>query len=263
VPVTARLADRFNNPVPDGTAVTYTAEGGKMQSQCTTGTTASESGVCMVNWVSSAPRPSNGRVSLLATSIGEESFNDANGNGSFDNGETFTDLGERYVDYNENNAYDVGEPIYDFNNNSMRDPADGKFNGVLCKDTSGRCDANATTTGISARNLIIMSDGGAVPSPLPGTLTPSIGLDSTRTYFITFKDLNGNPLPSGTTITGALTGGGLTLGTPSTFTVPCTTQATTYPFTITTAAAASSGTLTITVRSPAGLTTILSYTVGP
>ncbi|MCC6630053.1 MAG: Ig-like domain-containing protein, partial [Chloroflexi bacterium] len=33
--VTARLGDRFQNPVPDGTAVTFTAEGGNILSQCT------------------------------------------------------------------------------------------------------------------------------------------------------------------------------------------------------------------------------------
>ena len=263
VPVTARLADRFNNPVPDGTAVTFTAEGGKVQSQCTTGTTASESGVCSVNWVSSAPRPSNGRSSLLATAIGEESFNDANGNGSFDNGETFTDLGERYLDSNENKAYDAGEQIYDFNNNAVYDGPDGKFNGVLCLDTTGRCAANATTTGIGAKNIIVMSDGAAAPIPASGaTLTPAIGLNSTATYFITFQDVNANPLPSGTTITAQLAGTGLTLATPSSFVVPCTGSPTTYPFTITSAATAATGTLNITVTSKGGIITILSYKVG-
>ena len=58
--VTARLADRFGNPVPDGTAVTVTAEGGAIQAQCTTATTPTESGVCSVNWRSSNPRPPSG-----------------------------------------------------------------------------------------------------------------------------------------------------------------------------------------------------------
>ena len=37
--INARLGDRFQNPVPDGTAVTFTSEGGNIQSQCTTTTT--------------------------------------------------------------------------------------------------------------------------------------------------------------------------------------------------------------------------------
>ena len=82
--VTARLGDRFQNPVPDGTAVTFTAEGGNILSQCTTTTNATEGGVCTVSYRSSNPRPTNGRVTLLAKAIGEESFVDANGNGAFD-----------------------------------------------------------------------------------------------------------------------------------------------------------------------------------
>ncbi|VAX03138.1 Invasin domain protein [hydrothermal vent metagenome] len=50
--ITARLADRFNNPVPDGTAVTFTTEGGSIESSCTT-----TNGACSVNWTSQAPRP--------------------------------------------------------------------------------------------------------------------------------------------------------------------------------------------------------------
>ena len=147
VAVTARMSDRFNNPVPDGTAVTLQTEGGSIVSQCqTTGAV----GACAVNWTSSNPRPTAspvttpagdvraGRATVVATAIGEESFIDTNGNGSFDNGEAFADLPERFLDENENGVHDSFEPIYDFNNNSTYDPADGDFNGVLCLDTSGR-----------------------------------------------------------------------------------------------------------------------------
>ena len=142
--VTARLGDRFQNPVPDGTAVTFTAEGGNIQGQCQTATTPTEGGVCAVNFRSSNPRPADGRVTLLAKAIGEESFTDANGNGSFDNGETFADLPEPFRDDNENGVYDAGEDFFDFNNNQSRDAIDGIFNGVLCKDTTGRCGAAST-----------------------------------------------------------------------------------------------------------------------
>ena len=262
VPVTARLADRFNNGVPNGTAVTFTTEGGTIQSQCTTATTTTESGVCTVNWTSSNPRPVDGRSSLLATAIGEESFVDANGNGTFDNGESFTDLGEPFLDNNENGLFDANEPIYDFNNNSTRDGPDGKFNGVLCLDTSGRCGTQKTA-GIGAHNVIIMSGSSPVTVPAAGsTLAPGVGVPpSTRTYFITFQDANGNPLPAKTNITSTIAGTGFSLGTPSSFTVPCTTGPTAYPFTISTAAGATSGTLTVTVTTPAGLISILTYAI--
>ena len=82
--VTARLADRFNNPVPDGTAVTFTAEGGSIGGSCTT-----VDGACSVNWVSQNKRPADGRVSILAHASGVESFIDTNGNGTFDDADYF------------------------------------------------------------------------------------------------------------------------------------------------------------------------------
>jgi hypothetical protein len=268
VAVSARMSDRFNNPVPNGTAVTLQAEGGSIVSQCQTGSTP---GACSVNWTSSNPRPGTppsgdprpGRVTVLATAIGEESFTDTNGNGSFDNGEAFADLPERYLDENENDARDPSEPIYDFNSNAVYDPADGIFNGVLCLDTSGRCSAQVTT-GIASDALIIMSGG--VPSgttPVSGTtLAPGIGgIGQSRSYSFTFRDLNLNPMPQGTTINFTIAGTGLTLGAPNNFTVPCTTEPTSYPVTISAATGASTGTLTVRVVSPSGLETILTYGV--
>lgn len=267
VPITARLSDRFNNPVPDGTAITFTTEGGTIQSQCTTTTTATEAGVCTINWTSAEPRPSGvepGRSTVLAKAIGEESFTDANGNGTFDNGESFVDVGERYRDDNESGSYDAGEVIYDFNNNSMRDGADGIFNGLLCLDTAGRCDANAKTTGISASNLIIMS--GNTPagvSPANLSTLPSVSRGGNSSYAFIFADVNGNPLPAETTIAASVTGNGLAVAAPASFTVPCTIDPTTYSFAVTAAAAATAttGTLTILVTTPTGLQSQLTYDV--
>jgi hypothetical protein len=269
VPVTARLSDRFNNPVPDGTAVTLQTEGGSIVSQCQT---AGGIGSCTANWTSSNPRPGvptvgpelrPGRVTVFATAIGEESFVDTNGNGSFDNGEAFTDLAERYLDENENNARDAFEPIYDFNNNSTYDAADGIFNGVLCLDTSGRCNTQ-TTTGIATDNLIIMSSGvPAIVTPVPGsTLAPTLPIGTTRSYPIRYADLNNNPLPSGTTISYSVTGTGLSVGTPSSFTMPCTTEPVSYSALVTASPdGALDGILTVTVTSPGGVQTILSYEI--
>lgn len=127
VTVTARLGDAFNNPVPDGTAVVFTAEGGSIESSCQT-----KDGVCSVVWTSQQPRPvgvdangpffdSNGipmqdpvallrqevnlaggsyygnyfgqpyggRVTITATAIGEESFPDLNSNNILDTANEF------------------------------------------------------------------------------------------------------------------------------------------------------------------------------
>jgi len=269
VPVTARMSDRFNNPVPDGTAVTLQTEGGSIVSQCQT---SGAVGSCSVNWTSSNPRPTAaiattplgdqraGRSTLVATAIGEESFTDTNGNGSFDNGEAFADLPERFLDENENGSHDSFEPIYDFNNNSTYDLADGDFNGVLCLDTSGRC-STSTTTGIAANNLIIMSGGTPFATPAGGSTLAPLAAGSTATYSIHFQDLNGNPLPALTTISGSVAGLGLTIGQPSSFTMPCSTEPGSYPFTVTKALGAGSGTLTVTVTTPSGLISLLSYSI--
>jgi hypothetical protein len=280
VQVTARLADRFSNPVADGTAVQFNTEGGHIQPQCTTSTTATESGVCAVTWTSANPRPtigSNGRAgrsTLMAMAIGEESFVDANGNGAFDPGETFTDLGERYRDDNGNGVYDVGEFFYDFNNNGVRDPADGIFNGVLCNDPA-RCDSSKSSTGIGSNNIIIMS--GSVPNhltPASGTTLGSAKISTgSQTYLFTVADVNNNPMPAGTTVKATVTGTGLTLSLPTSgsYTYPCTTEPITYAFTVTLgsgAVANSNGSLLLDVTTPGisslsigGVDTTASYTI--
>jgi len=107
--VTAYLADHFNNHVPDGTTVYFTTEGGVIESSCQT-----ENSECTVVWKSQNPRPTDHRVTILATTIGNESFVDINGDGQY----TIVD-GEPYIDINNNSVYD--EPFVDDNNNSIFD----------------------------------------------------------------------------------------------------------------------------------------------
>ncbi|WP_394146997.1 hypothetical protein [Shewanella atlantica] len=52
VEVTARMADAFNNPVPDGTTVSFTTEGGAIEDACQT-----QNGACSVTWTSQLARP--------------------------------------------------------------------------------------------------------------------------------------------------------------------------------------------------------------
>ncbi|MFO1378141.1 MAG: hypothetical protein U1F14_14180 [Steroidobacteraceae bacterium] len=266
VPVTVRLADRFNNPVPDGTAVTFTTEGGRIDGQCLTATTSSESGVCSVNWVSSEPRPANGRVTIIATAIGEESFSDTNGNGALDAGENFVDEGEPFRDDNEDGVYQAGvESFYDFNNNGLRDSPDSLFNGVLCRDTA-RCDATKASAGIGRRHLIIMSDGNAAQfSSAPASI--DVSATSPQNVDITVRDLNGNPMPVGTTVSASTSNG--SVGPRTTYTVPNTTAAagssingvTLFRFSVSHDTTSSDGTLSITVKSPGGIQTYLDIPV--
>jgi hypothetical protein len=277
-PVTARLADRFGNPVPDGTAVTFTTEGGAIQAQCTTITTASEGGVCSVNWRSSQPRPVDGRITILAKAIGEESFTDSNGNGAFDAGETFADTSEPFRDDDESGTYTAGTDadFFDFNNNGSRDGPDGKFNGVLCNDPA-RCGAASTrSTGIGRSALVIMSGSNAVMSdPSGAAISPIImAVNTPRVISVWVRDASTNVMPGGTVVSATFSGSGATVGTPSSFTVPCTnisaglrvSGATLFSFALAGGATAGAGTLTISVATQgfgtnSGTTTILQIPV--
>ena len=155
VSVNVRLADHFNNPVPDGTAVTFITEGGVIEPSCTT-----TNGACSVTWTSSNPRPFTdsmyentiaqkcdgglpcplgilnndltidlplgGRATVHAYAIGEETFSDLNGNGYFDSEDFFDDL------------FDIPEAFIDNNE-------DGTFGGKDCSDGTDPCSRDNST----------------------------------------------------------------------------------------------------------------------
>jgi hypothetical protein len=94
-----------------------------------------------------------GRVTILATAIGEESFPDKNSNGRFDEseytlfqgkdvGDRLYDLKEAFVDHNEDNLYNPVEvstqaggeleEFVDFNSNGIFDIENSVYNGILC-----------------------------------------------------------------------------------------------------------------------------------
>ena len=237
--VTVRLADRFQNPVPDGTAVSFIAEqGGTIESSCLTETNATQSGFCTVTWTSGGLRPADGRVTVLATAIGEESFTDFNGNGTFDGApDTFTDLPEQFRDDNEidsdfiNGNFDAGEFFLDFDQSGSYGTGDGLFNGLLCSPGPGMGECSTSeTTGIGASGVIIMSGNVAIitddTAPVAGTLDVS----ATGTGSVTFMvgDDRGQPMPAGTTVKFTANNG---TATPNSHTVPCTSINGPLPFT--------------------------------
>ncbi len=102
---TVRAADRSGNPVPDGTSVLYWAEGGQIQATATTSTTGGVSSAT-ANFVSQAYRPADGRVTVVAYAIGEESFIDLNGTNVYQVGDPFQDLGDIVKSRLFDNIYD-------------------------------------------------------------------------------------------------------------------------------------------------------------
>lgn len=274
--VTARLADRFNNPVFDGTTVSFTAEGGSIGSNCTT-----VNGVCSVTFTSQNPRtrnlaapgttvysgnncgtlpspPNNAagcddhRYTILATAIGEESFTDTNGNGFYDAGEPFGDLAEPFLDANENGNFDAAFETLangDFNRNGIRDPASGNFTGVLCN--SG-CDS-ARSLNVFATQIVVMSSSSAVISIVPSAITIASGGTVLVSVFI--MDTAGQNMGAGTTVAATATRGTVTAISPLTLADTIAPGPSEFRFSYTAPATPGNGTFSVNVTSPTGLVT--------
>jgi hypothetical protein len=90
-------SDRLGNPVPDGTAINFVAEGGQVEAIRFTSVTNGLSGA-VANYQSSSPRPTDGRVTVTAYALGEESFLDTNGDNVYTIGEDYQDLGDVFLD---------------------------------------------------------------------------------------------------------------------------------------------------------------------
>jgi hypothetical protein len=281
VPVTVHLSDRYGNPVLDGTAVTFYTNGGQIVGDCQT-----SGGACTVNWTSANPRPltnsdnpplkANGRATILATAVGEESFTDVNGDGFWEPGEPFQDLGEPYDDANENGQYDLGEHFLDYNQNGKWDGPDGTFKGITCTGTSASSTCTTTTLAIGAQHLIIMSSNqaqlwGVVPQEAGGgsgwTYSSSTGLTivhaTSGSITLLIGDINGNPIPAGSGI--AITADssvGTVSSTSSSFSEGCSGSVGGDPFTsyVTAASTAGSGNVTVQVTSEA-TKTVTTFTI--
>jgi hypothetical protein len=188
--LTLRAADFFNNPVADGTRAVLTTEGGAIDPVCTL-----SGGVCTVVLRSQNPRPADGRVSVLLTLPGDESFTDLNGNGQYDPGEPFQDLPEAFRDDNEDGLHQSGEPFIDRDGNGLRDAGNGVYDGILC--AAGSCRQNSEID-VRASTVIVFAT-----SAVNIDLTPSVlGLDelSPRTLQIDISDRNGNLPAAGSTV---------------------------------------------------------------
>ncbi len=255
----ARLADRFHNPAPDGTAVSFTAEGGTVDASCLTGETSTTltdgtvikqkgtPGECTVRFCAARPRPADGRVTVLAYALGEESFVDANGNNRFDGGETFADLGDPFrndravTDANAagiddafttgNAARVAGEPFFSASGNATWSASgNGIYNGVLRAPGVGSGD----TVYLRQSMVMVLSNSTANVTLLDqagSTLALSQCVDNvqfvnqSRTFRFAIRDdnptvfatnraagLSGNPLPAGTRISFATSNGRLLSG---------------------------------------------------
>ncbi|GAB3027438.1 hypothetical protein [Bowmanella dokdonensis] len=252
--LSVRLSDSFNNPVPDGTVINFTAEGGQIQSHCTT-----QDGGCSVAWLSTHPKPQDGRVTILAYAVGRETLLDANGNNVFDtvDGQAlydcldhgfngifpgctpqmastgFIDMSEAWLDSDEDGQWEAGEVFVDNNGNQQFDPADGLFNGFPCLH-SDLCAGQQENAVIRKALVLTLSGSDAYLSIVEGDsiLFSNFGMGTEpeltiargeqREFVLQMTDQAGNPLPAQTQIE-ISTDAGLLDGTTA-FTVPNTPQ---------------------------------------
>jgi hypothetical protein len=190
-----QLNDRFGNPVPDGTSVSFVAEGAAViPAQCQT-----IGAVCAVQFVSSNFRPANGRITVVAYAQGEESFSDLNGNNTYDSGESFADLGEVYVDKNESGTMDAGEFI-------AGSAANGTWDSNIYVRTSRLFILSSS--GKAPRLFEPDANGGCTSSTPLAQFTLPLAASCRVSKRVCIRDgntaadaLGGNPLPAAATLT--------------------------------------------------------------
>lgn len=135
--------------------------------------------------------PRDGIAGLVVYTTGEECFRDGNGNGQFDNGEedlVRCDLGEPYIDANDNGQYDgpgvdadfpTGEPFADVDGNNVWTAPNGRWdrNGAIWKAVK------ITWTGLPSRF-------GAESQSPASFVNMACGSSGRVTYY--WADFNGN-----------------------------------------------------------------------
>ena len=283
-----QLSDSFNNPVPDGTAVSFTAEGGSIEPSCTT-----VNGTCSVTWTSGQPQITNDhRVTILATALGHETLVDSDGNNLYsvedgdplllDDGSGFNvilptetgfiDLPEAWLDANENGVRDITELFLDLNASGSYDSANAEFDGPQCVTGCGADSlhvrrANVIVTS-SSTALLSVSDGvNELTSSTAPILDPvaSVEAGESINLFLTFNDTAGQPIASGSTIEVTTNAGILTGVTSATMPQTNTAGSSSIAFTLTSDLAegepSTNASISITITSPSGVVSPLTVVV--
>ncbi len=188
--LTVQAADRNGNPVPAGTVVNFTAEGGQVSPSCTI-TLSNGIASCTATFSSQSPRPDDMRISILAYAEGMKDYVDNNKNNTFDSGDTLTDMGDAYRDDDDESVvkqYDPGEFTV------------SRGGTLTCTGAGGSAPAVANTctgtTATTVRKQVVLTMSGsiAVFSDIEKT-------SSKITFTLTDKNTaRANPMPDGTTL---------------------------------------------------------------
>jgi hypothetical protein len=312
--ISVRLADRYNNVVPDGSVVYFTTEYGAIDASCSIA-----AGECSVVWRSQAPKPigsnlstvdcpdydndgdgtanndavgffdpcptslgieQGSRTTILATTTGEESFLDVDGDGLMSDFlnefiDAQHDLGEPYLDANEDGAYQINEFFVDDDSSGSREDGDNLYTGIGCTAatlTSGEC--TGTTLSVFDNIALILSpsdnlyialvDIGAT-ADLSVLVDPANDTVAAGSYVAYFSDQYNNQPANGATITVSATGD-CSIVSPTTFTVPNNNAANAYQIGIeiaSVAATAGADTVSVSITNPGAATVTQTFTCIP
>lgn len=202
-------SDRLGNPVPDGTAVNFITEG----AQITPASCATSGGTCSVDFKSAEQKPADGRVTILAYAIGEKSFLDPNSSNSYDAGETFYDIGDPYIDANENGVWDAGEFSIASTTAGTQacltrpagTPLPGSYWNAPSKENT--CTAAWGQNYVRRSAVIVLSGSHACLANASGSscinpyeVTVDMGSFCNRSFELILTDVNGNPMPAATSL---------------------------------------------------------------
>jgi hypothetical protein len=188
--LTVQAADRNGNPVPAGTVVNFTAEGGQVSPSCTI---ALIDGIafCTATFSSQSPRPADMRISVLAYAEGMKDYVDNNKNNTFDAGDTLTEMGDAYRDDNDESMlkqYDPGEFTIE------------RGGALACTGAGGPAPAVANTctgtTATTVRKQVVLTMSGSV-----AVFNKPVVTSSKITFTLTDNNTaRPNPMPDGTTL---------------------------------------------------------------
>jgi hypothetical protein len=221
-------SDRLGNPVADGTVINFVAEGASIEPSC-----ATVNGNCSVGFRSQRERPitiadnlrsDNGRVTVTAYAVGEESFVDQNANNRWDSGEPFEDLGYVYIDPLESRPLETSrsDSIGPWTNQRVQvipfvgslaqvsactSVMPGASGVISAPSVPNSCDGTWGSAHVRRDITIVLSGNSPVLKTAQSDLaaTPeisrvgSLGVACAATFNFFLQDVNGNPMPAGTT----------------------------------------------------------------
>lgn len=262
--LTVRVADRQGNAVDDGTVVNFTAEGGQVARSCATARGSDGISLCSVSFVTQNPRPSDGRVSVLAYLSGTKNYTDVNGNNKFDAGvDDLERSGDAYRDDNENGVADAGEFVIPRGEVGTCLPVadqDQRF-----PSRAGTCGTGLATT---VRQQLVLSFSSSEPE-IPTPTGSALSVQRSKVSF-KLRSLHNRllPMPAGTSISATSPNSSCLIqvdGSPVVNVIPRTGNALrSTPEDLATAVelnltgCAMNDTLTIKVTAPSGLATSFS-----